>query len=104
MLELELQQYLRREYPQENARCEWKEFKNLKNSFCGDEKNDVISYVSAIANMKGGHLVLGVKDKTLEIVWTDISRLTFNGQPANTQSATFKLTEQCTYLSSEGKD
>lgn len=99
MLELELQQYLRREYPQENARCEWKEFKN---SFCGDEKDDVISYVSAIANMEGGHLVIGVKDKTLEIVGTDISRLTFNGQPANTQSATFKLIEQCTYLSSEG--
>ena len=47
MLEFELQQYLLREYPQENARCEWKEFKNLKNSFCGDEKDDVISYVSA---------------------------------------------------------
>ena len=102
MLELELQQYLRCEYPKENARCEWKEFKNLKNSFCGDEKDDVVSYVSAIANMEGGHLVIGVKDKTLEIVGTDISRLTFNGQPANTQSATFKLTEQCTYLSSEG--
>ena len=102
MLELELQQYLIHEYPQENARCEWKEFKNLKNSFCGDEKDDVISYVSAIANMEGGHLVIGVKDKTLEIVGTDISRLTFNGQPANTQSATIKLTEQCTYLSSEG--
>ena len=86
MLELELQQYLHRKYPQENARCEWKEFKNLKNSFCGNEKDDVISYVSAIANMEGGHLVIGVKDKTLEIVGTDISRLTFNGQdvlPAN---------------------
>lgn len=32
MTELE-QQHLLREYPQENARCEWKEFKNLKNSF-----------------------------------------------------------------------
>ena len=102
MLERELQQYLLREYPQENARCEWKEFKNLKNSFCGDEKDDVVSYVSAIAIMEGGHLVVGVKDKTLEIVGTDLSRLTFNGQPANTQSATFKLTEQCTFLSSEG--
>ena len=102
MLEQELQQYLLREYPQENARCEWKEFKNLKNSFSGDEKDDVISYVSAIANMEGGHLIIGVKDKTLEIVGTDLSKLTFNGQPANTQSATFKLTEQCTYLSSEG--
>lgn len=78
MLELELQQYLQREYPQENACCEWKEYKNLRNSFCGDEKNDVISYVSAIANMEGGHLVIGVKDKTLEIVGTDISKLTFN--------------------------
>ena len=38
MTEPELRQYLLREYPQENARCEWKEFKNLKNSFCGDEK------------------------------------------------------------------
>ena len=76
MTELELQQYLLGEYPQENARCEWKEFKNLKNSFCGNEKDDVISYVSAIANMDGGHLVIGVKDKTLEIVGTDISRLT----------------------------
>lgn len=102
MTELELQQYLLREYPQENARCEWKEFKNLKNSFCGDEKDDVISYVSAIANMEGGHLIIGAKDKTLEIVGTDLSRLTFNGQPANPQSATFKLIEQCTYLSSEG--
>lgn len=38
MFELELQQYLLRNYPQENAHCEWKEYKNLKNSFCGDEK------------------------------------------------------------------
>lgn len=102
MFEQELQQYLLREYPQENARCEWKEFKNLKNSFCGDEKDDVVSYVSAIANMEGGHMIIGVKDRTLEVVGTDLSRLTFNGQPANTQSATFKLTEQCTYLPSEG--
>lgn len=75
MLELELQQYLLREFPQENARCEWKEYKNLKNSFCGDEKDDVISYVSAIANMEGGHLVIGVKDKTLEIVGTEFQDL-----------------------------
>lgn len=38
MTEQELQQYLLSYYPQENARCEWKEFKNLKISFCGDEK------------------------------------------------------------------
>ena len=33
MFELELQQHLLHEYPQENARCERKEFKNLNNSF-----------------------------------------------------------------------
>lgn len=52
MTSKELQQYLLREFPQENARCEWKEMKNLKNTFAGDEKNDVISYVSAMANME----------------------------------------------------
>ena len=46
MTEFELHQYLLREYPQENARCEWKEFKNLKNSFCGDEKDDADVVVS----------------------------------------------------------
>ena len=63
MTSQELQQYLLREFPQENARCEWKEMKNLKNLFAGDEKNDVISYVAAIANMEGGHLVIGVQDR-----------------------------------------
>ncbi len=38
MISQELQQYLLREFPQENACCEWKEMKNLKNSFAGDEK------------------------------------------------------------------
>ncbi len=33
MVGFKLQQYLRREYPQENARCECKESKNSKNSF-----------------------------------------------------------------------
>ena len=95
MLEQDLKQHLRCEYPQENARCEWKEFKNLKNSFCGDEKDDVISYVSAIANMDGGHLVIGVKDKTLDIVGTD----TFN---YDRQKAILRLTERCVNLSTEG--
>ena len=89
MTELELQQYLLREYPQENARCEWKELKNLKNSFCGDEKDDVISYVSAIANMEGGFLVVGVHDKILEIVGTD----TYN---YDRQKTILRLTERCT--------
>ena len=97
MFELELQQYLKCEYPQENARCEWKEFKNLKNSFCGDEKDDVISYVSAISNMEGGHLIIGVHDKTLEIIGTD----TYN---YDRQKAILRLTERCANLSTEGLD
>ena len=97
MTSQELQQYLLREFPQENARCEWKEMKNLKNLFAGDEKNDVISYVAAIANMEGGHLVIGGQDKTLEIVGTDISKFYLNAQ-----SAVWKLLEHCTNLSSEG--
>ena len=97
MQESEIQQYLLRNYPQENAHCEWKEFKNLKNSFFGDEKDDVISYVSAIANMEGGHLVIGVHDKTLDIVGTD----TYN---YDRQKAILRLTERCVNLSTEGLD
>ena len=95
MTELILQQYIRSNYPKENEECEWKEFKNLKNDFCGKEKNDILSYVSAISNMEGGHLVIGVVDKTLEIVGTD----TYN---FDVQKAKLRLTEQCANLPSEG--
>lgn len=61
--------------------------KNLKNSFCGDEKDDVISYVSAITNMEGGELIIGVEDKTLNIIGTD----TYN---YDTQKAVLRLTER----------
>ena len=95
MTERELQQYLIRHYPKEDEACEWKEFKNLKNDFNGHEKDDVISYVSALANMEGGHLVVGVVDKTLEIVGTD----TYN---YDVQKARLRLISQCTNLPSEG--
>ncbi len=68
MTEKELQEYLNTNFPIENEKCEWKEFKSLKNSVAGKESNDIISYVSAIANMQGGHLVIGIQDKTLNIV------------------------------------
>lgn len=71
MTEQELQQYLLSKYPKENEKCEWKEFKNMKNDFNGKEKDDVISYVSVLSNMEGGHLVIGVVDNTLEIVGTN---------------------------------
>ena len=95
MLESDLQKYLQSKYPQENSRCEWKEFKNLRNSFCGNEKDDVISYVSAIANMEGGCLVLGVRDKSLDVVGIDAGGY-------SRQNAMLRLTERCVNLSSEG--
>lgn len=97
MTEKDLQEYMRTVYPQENERCEWKEMKNLKNAFASSEKDDVVSYVSAIANMEGGHLVIGVRDKSLEIVGTDLSKFGLDAQ-----SAVLKLLEQCTNLPSEG--
>lgn len=97
MTERELQAYLIKNYPKEDIDCDWKEMTNLKNSFNGHEGEDVMSYVSGIANMEGGHLVIGVKDKTLEIVGTDLSQ--FN---LDTSSAVFKIKENCTNLSSEG--
>lgn len=93
--ESELQQYLISKYPNENEGCEWKEFKNLKNDFCGKEKDDVISYVSALANMEGGNLIIGVVDKTLEIVGTN----TYN---YDIQKAKLRLVDQCANLPSEG--
>lgn len=95
MKEQELQQYLLSKYPKEDAGCEWKVFKNLKNDFNGKEKDDIISYVSALSNMEGGHLVIGVVDKTLDIVGTD----TYN---YDVQKARLRMTNLCANLPSEG--
>lgn len=68
MNEADLQRYLRAQFPKENAACEWKEFKNLTHAVSGRKGEDIASYISAIANMAGGHLVIGVEDSTLRIV------------------------------------
>ena len=68
MTEKELHEYLKSNFSQENEECEWKEFKSLKSSILGRAGDDAISYISAISNMKGGHLIIGVEDKTLKIV------------------------------------
>ena len=60
----------------------------MKNDFNGKEKNDIISYVSGIANMDGGNLVIGVVDQTLEIVGTD----TYN---YDTDVAKLRIKDQC---------
>ena len=95
MTESELKSLLSTSFPKENESCEWKEFKNLKNFFCGDEGNDIVSYVSGLSNMEGGALVVGVKDRSLDIVGTD----TYN---YSRDSAILRLTEKCVGLSSEG--
>lgn len=97
MTEKELQLYLKAHYPQENEGCEWKEMHKLKNMFAGSEGEDIVSYVSAIANMDGGYLVIGVKDKTLDIVGIDLS-----GYAVDCNSAVFRLSEKCVNLSTEG--
>ena len=96
MTEQALQAYLKQEYPRENSRCEWKEFKALKSAISGRKGEDVISYVSAIANMEGGHLILGVADGTLDIVGIQ------NTSDYTPENLPFRLVGNCPNLSSEG--
>lgn len=97
MTENELKEFLLRSYPIEDEKCDWKEMKNLKNSFNGHEGEDVMSYVSGIANMEGGDVVIGVEDKTLNIIGTDLAK--FN---LDKNSAVLKIKENCVNISSEG--
>lgn len=63
----ELQRWLRDRFPLETERCEFKEWRNLKSNISGRKGEDLVSYVSALANMDGGCVVIGVQDKTLSI-------------------------------------
>ena len=63
----ELQAWLKTRFPKEDERCEWKEWRSLKSNVAGRSGEDLVSYVSAIANMEGGCLVIGVQDKTLAV-------------------------------------
>ncbi len=95
MKEQELHMFLKNNFPQENEKCEWKEFKNLKHCVSGSAGDDIISYVSAIANMKGGHLVIGAKDKTLNIIGIqDFHNYT-------SQNIKLKIVTDCPNLSTE---
>lgn len=96
MNEKSLQQHLLTRFPKENAACEWKEFKNLRHALTGSAGSDVISYLSAIANMDGGHLVIGVEDSTLRIVGIqDFGNHTVD-------NVRQRLLERCRALDSEG--
>ncbi|KAA6302659.1 MAG: hypothetical protein EZS26_001166 [Candidatus Ordinivivax streblomastigis] len=95
MKEIELHNYLKTNFPIENEIWEWKEFSHLKHAIKGKEGEDIISYISAISNMNGGALIIGVKDKSLEIIGIqDFYHYT-------TENIKKTLLETCTNLSSE---
>ena len=96
MTEKELHTYLKTTYPKENAGCEWKAFSNLNHAISGRKGEDAISYVSALANMEGGQLVMGVEDKTLQI--TGIQ----DAKDYTPENLPFRLRGNCPNLSSEG--
>jgi len=68
MIEKELKNYLMERFPTENEECEWKDFSNLRHYVRGKEGEDIISYISAISNMEGGFLIIGIEDKTFNVV------------------------------------
>ena len=95
MTEKELKEYIINYYPIENEGVEWKDYSNLKNTLCGHEGDDVISYVSALANMNGGALVIGVADKTLDVVGIQ------HFGSYTLESAKSRICEKCQHLDSE---
>ncbi len=99
MNESELQAYLQTRYPRENAACEWKAFRKLGHAVSGRKGEDIASYVSALANMEGGHLVIGVEDQTLRVLGIedfadytlDNIRLRLLGRCTNLDSENFQV-------------
>ena len=67
MTAAELQAHLKQRFPKEDERFEWKEWASLKSNVSGRKGEDLVSYVSALANMEGGCVVLGVRDRTLQV-------------------------------------
>ena len=63
----ELQAWLRARFPKEDERHEWKEWRSLKQNISGRKGEDLASYISALANMDGGCIVIGVQDRTLAV-------------------------------------
>ena len=96
MTQSELRDFLRLQYPRENERCEWKAWASLKHAVSARAGDDLLSYVSALANMEGGVVVIGVADGSLDVVGiTDPHNYTPENLP-------HLLLEHCTHLPSEG--
>ncbi len=91
----ELHAYLQSAFPKENEECEWKEFKDLKHCVSGREGDDIISYTSGIANMNGGHLIIGIEDGSLNIIGIS------NFHHYTIDNIKLKLLQDCLNLSSE---
>lgn len=96
MTEVELRQFILDSYPKENESIEWKAFGNLKSSVSGRIGEVMISYVSAIANMNGGVLIIGIEDATANIVGID------SFHDYTPENLPYRLTGNCTNLISEG--
>lgn len=96
MTEGDLKNYLLMYFPKENDGCEWKLFSNLTHSISARKGEDVISYVSAISNVEGGYLVLGVEDGTLNISGIE------NFHDYTPENLPVRLMGNCTNLNSEG--
>jgi len=95
MTENELHKYILETFPTENEKCEWKEFKSLKSSISGRKGEDVVSYVSAIANMSGGNLIIGIKDTTADIVGIE------DFDTYSLENIKFRILGNCSNLDSE---
>ncbi|ADV45401.1 ATP-binding protein [Nitratifractor salsuginis] len=95
MNETELLAYLKQLCGTEDEKCEHKEFSRLRHALANNAGKDIVSYVSALANMEGGILLIGVKDGLSQIVGIDdTSDLTPQRLPQ-------RLCELCTNLSTE---
>ena len=95
MNEAELHEHLKIRFAKEDDHCEWKGWSNLKGRVSGSKGDDIASYVSAIANIEGGHLVVGVEDATLNIL--GISRF----HDYSEENIRPRLVGFCTNLNSE---
>ena len=92
----ELQAWLKLHYPVENERHEWKSWQNLGKHVSREAGDDVLSYASAIANMNGGTLVVGVEDKTLRVTGIlDVGNFTPENLPE-------RIAGNCAHLPTEG--
>lgn len=95
MTESELLSFLKAHFSRENEACEWKEFKHLKHAVSGKASEDVISYVSALANMEGGSLVVGVSDAFEVVGIQDV-------HDYDTSNLRVRILGKCPNLDSEG--